>query len=106
MRIFFFMGILLLTSYLPIKGLLKKHALAKAKGPPAVFPAFAGPTPPKATKAGSGFAQAGRPLAVLTYSVYVPGTKFPAALPEKKHVLACTGWAGETVGLFEQAICS
>ncbi len=45
-----------------------------------------------------------RPLVVLTYSVYVPRTNGPAALPEEKHVLACTGWAGETGGHFEQPL--
>ncbi len=39
----------------------------------------------------------------LTYSVYAPGAKAPAALPVERHVLACTGWAGATAGLFEQA---
>ena len=60
----------------------------------------------------SGFAQAGRPVVVLTYSVYAPlrhngralrdVVNHTAALPEEWHVLACTGWAGETGGLFEQ----
>ncbi|MEE8124230.1 MAG: hypothetical protein V3U07_03270 [Nitrospirales bacterium] len=40
----------------------------------------------------------------LTYSVYAPGAKAPAALPVEWHVLACTGWAGEKVGLFEQPL--
>jgi len=54
----------------------------------------------------SGFALTGLALFApfaLTYSNYAPGVKAPAALPEEKHVLACTGWAGETEGLFEQA---
>ena len=63
-------------------------------------------------------AQAGRPFVgfaltslvlfapfALTYSVYALGAKAPAALPVERHVLACTGWAGETAGLFEQASC-
>ncbi len=41
----------------------------------------------------------------LTYSVYAPGAKAPAVLPEEKCVLAHMGWAGETAGLFEQALC-
>ncbi|MEE9232418.1 MAG: hypothetical protein V3U07_03080 [Nitrospirales bacterium] len=39
----------------------------------------------------------------LTYFPYALGAKAPAALSEERHVLGCTGWAGETEGLFEQA---
>jgi len=63
-------------------GMLKKHALAKAQGFPGRSWSFVG------------FALFA-PFA-LTYSVYVPGAKAPTALPEERHVLACTGWAGET----------
>ncbi len=46
-----------------------------------------------------------RPLVVLTYSVYVPRAKGPAALPEERHVLACTGWAGETAAFLNIPSC-
>ncbi|MEE9232643.1 MAG: hypothetical protein V3U07_04245 [Nitrospirales bacterium] len=49
----------------------------------------------------SGFAQAGRPLVVLTYSVYAPLAKSPLAWPEERCVLANPGWAGETTARFE-----
>ncbi len=45
-----------------------------------------------------------RPVVVLTYSVYAPRANYPAALPEEWHVLACTGWAGETADLFEHSL--
>ena len=32
--------------------------------------------------------------------LYAPPAQSPAVLPEEKHVLACTGWAGETIGPF------
>ncbi|MEE9233691.1 MAG: hypothetical protein V3U07_09545 [Nitrospirales bacterium] len=35
-----------------------------------------------------------RAFVVLTYHVYAPSAKSPAALPEERHVLACTGWGG------------
>ena len=75
-------------------GMLKKHALAKAQGPPGRSWSFVG------------FALTGLALFApfaLTYSNYAPGAKAPAALSEERHVLGCTGWAGETEGLFEQA---
>ncbi len=53
----------------------------------------------------SGFAQAGRACVVLTYSVYAPGVKVHAVLPEERCVLAQTDWADETAGLLEQAPC-
>ena len=48
--------------------------------------------------------QAGRPVVVQKYSVYAPRTNGPAVLPVERRVLACTGWAGETVGFFEQSL--
>jgi len=36
--------------------------------------------------------------------LYAPRAKSPAALPEERHVLACTGWAGEIAGLFEHSL--
>ncbi len=36
--------------------------------------------------------------------LYAPRAKSPAALPEERHVLACTGRAGETGGLFEHSL--
>ena len=49
----------------------------------------------------SGSAQAGQPFVVLTYSVYAPRAKGPAALPVERRVLARRGWAGEMTGFFE-----
>jgi len=31
--------------------------------------------------------------------LYAPRAKTPAPLPEERHVLACTGWAGEEADL-------
>ncbi len=57
------------------------------------------------SRAFAGFALTGLALFApfaLTDSVYAPGIKAPAALPEERCVLAQPGWAGETAGLFEQ----
>ncbi|MEE9233712.1 MAG: hypothetical protein V3U07_09650 [Nitrospirales bacterium] len=35
--------------------------------------------------------------------LYAPRAKSPAALPKERHVLACTGRAGETAGFFEHS---
>ena len=51
----------------------------------------------------SGFAQAGRPFAVLTYSMYAPRVKMAAALPVEGRVLARLGWAGQTTDFFEHS---
>ena len=37
---------------------------------------------------------------VLTYSVYAPGAKAPAALSKVRHVLARPGWGGGASGTF------
>ncbi|MEE9232821.1 MAG: hypothetical protein V3U07_05155 [Nitrospirales bacterium] len=66
--------------------MFKKHALAKAQGPPAA-PAFAG-------------AASRRQIGLLSCSrthLYAPRAKSPAALPEERRVLARPGWVGETV---------
>ena len=87
-------------------GRLKKHALAKAQGPSPAFPAFAGPTPPKATKAGSGFAftrykalhrasvQAGPSFVVLTYSFVRSTRQKPCGLARGKARLGVHGLGG------------
>ena len=88
-------------------GLLKKHALAKAQGPPASFPAFAGAASRlRAETLHRASVQAGRPLIVLTYSVYVPRANGPAVLPEEQDVLAHMGWANETAGLLNSPCSS
>ena len=45
-----------------------------------------------------------RSVVALTYSVYAPRTNGSAVLSVERRVLACTGWAGETVGFFEQSL--
>jgi len=44
-----------------------------------------------------------RAFVVLTYYEYASRTKFPAALPVERRVLARPGWAGQTTFLFEHS---
>ncbi len=52
----------------------------------------------------SGFAQAGRHFAVLTYYEYAPRVKRAAVLPVEWRVLARLGWAGQTTDFFEHSL--
>jgi len=73
--------------------MFKKHALSLAEG------STSGVLGPLST-----FGLTDLPLFAafaLTYSMYAPRAKGPAALPVEGRVLGRLGWAGQTTGLFE-----
>jgi len=73
------MGIAMKVMAIATSRMLKKHALSNVEGAASGVPCLRR----------SGFAQAGRHFAVLTYSTYAPGAKAPAALLDEHFSTLC-----------------